>query len=108
MEILLNMLMSDLIFFRRAHQKTKTPKFYCKQNNACEITVKNRRRCQKCRYDLCLKIGMTPKAVLTEDQKKIRFKNAIKKKEVRSSQNISPEFIGNKWLLIEFPISMYT
>ena len=39
---------------------------------------------------------MTPKAVLTEDQKKIRFKNAIKKKEVRSSQNISPEFIGTK------------
>ena len=58
--------------------------------------MKNRRRCQKCRYDLCLKIGMTPKAVLTEDQKKIRFKNAIKKKEVRSSQNISPEFIGNR------------
>ena len=43
---------------------------------------------------MCLKIGMTPKAVLTEDQKKIRFRNAIKKKEVGSSQNISPEFIG--------------
>ena len=56
--------------------------------------MKNRRRCQKCRYELCLKIGMTPKAVLTEDQKKIRFRNAIKKKEVGSSQNISPEFIG--------------
>ena len=39
---------------------------------------------------------MTPKAVLTEDQKQIRFKNAIKKKEVRSSQNISPEFIGTR------------
>ena len=89
--------MSDLIFFfRRAHQKTKTPKFSCKQNNACEITVKTRRRCQKCRYEKCLKIGMTPKAVLTEDQKQIRFKNAIKKKEVRSSQNISPEFIGTR------------
>ena len=45
---------------------------------------------------MCLKIGMTPKAVLTEDQKKIRFRNAIKKKEVGSTQNISPEFIGKK------------
>ena len=45
-------------FFRRAHQKTKSPNFICKRNNTCEITVKTRRRCQKCRYTLCLKSGM--------------------------------------------------
>ena len=81
-------------FFRRAHQKTKAPQFVCKRMNSCEITVKTRRRCQKCRYDLCLKIGMKPEAVLTEDQRKVRFRNAIKKKEARNTQNISREFIG--------------
>ena len=44
-------------FFRRAHQKTKSPNFMCKRNDTCEVTVKTRRRCQKCRYLLCLKNG---------------------------------------------------
>eukprot|EP00093_Oithona_nana_P006513 06513.XXX_290934_291176_1 [CDS] Oithona nana genome sequencing. len=47
-------------FFRRAHQKTKHPDFFCKKGNACEVTVKTRRRCQKCRYVLALKAGMQP------------------------------------------------
>ena len=71
-------------FFRRAHQKTKHPDFFCKKGNACEVTVKTRRRCQKCRYVLALKAGMQPEAVLTEDQKKVRFRNAIEKKATKA------------------------
>jgi hypothetical protein len=36
-------------FFRRAHQDTKRPDFKCKKNGQCVVTVKTRRKCQKCR-----------------------------------------------------------
>lgn len=67
-------------FFRRAHQKTKNPDFKCKKRNQCEVTVKTRRKCQKCRYTLCLAVGMRPEAVLTDAQKKVRFRNTLKRK----------------------------
>ena len=37
--------------------------------------------------------GMKPEAVLTDDQRKVRFRNAIKKKASRETQNISREYI---------------
>eukprot|EP00095_Tigriopus_kingsejongensis_P003147 maker-scaffold662_size116868-snap-gene-0.16 protein:Tk03147 transcript:maker-scaffold662_size116868-snap-gene-0.16-mRNA-1 annotation:"achain thyroid hormone beta dna binding domain homodimer with inverted palindrome tre" len=69
-------------FFRRAHQGTKEPNFKCKRESRCDITEKTRRKCQKCRYDLCLKSGMDPSLVLDDDQKKVRFRNFLKKKLV--------------------------
>ena len=69
-------------FFRRAHQNTKRPNFECKSGGNCQITVKNRRKCQKCRYEKCVNIGMDPRWVLTSDQKKVRFRNYLKKKVV--------------------------
>ena len=36
---------------------------------------------------------MKPEAVLTDDQRKVRFRNAIKKKASRETQNISREYI---------------
>ena len=81
-------------FFRRAHQKTKHPEFVCKKSGTCDVGLKNRRKCQKCRYTRCLLNGMNPKAVLNEDQKKVRFRNSLKKKEARDSLNVSSrEFI---------------
>ena len=38
---------------------------------------------------MCLNVEMKPEAVLTEDQRKVRFRNAIKKKETRKTQNVS-------------------
>ncbi len=75
-------------FFRRAHQKTKTPAFTCKRGAAdgglgdgdgvvgsCAITVKTRRSCQRCRYDRCLAAGMRPEFVMSDEQKRARFRN---------------------------------
>jgi len=68
-------------FWRRSHQNSKNPEFQCKKNNLCTITVLNRRRCQKCRYERCLLAGMKPGAVLDTNQKKIRFRKLLKKQQ---------------------------
>ena len=78
-------------FFRRSHQsmqdkgftpdgKRKLPEFVCKKSGKCNVTPKTRRRCQKCRYDLCIKAGMQPEAVMTEDQVKVRFRKMFTKR----------------------------
>ena len=67
-------------FFRRAHAHTKTPSFVCKNQDQCEVTVKTKRSCQKCRYALCIGSGMKPELVLTKDQITSRFRKALKKK----------------------------
>ena len=68
-------------FWRRSHQKTRNPNFACKKGGNCVITIKTRRRCQKCRYNRCLQTGMNPDAVLDDDQKKIRFRKLLLKRQ---------------------------
>ena len=73
-------------FFRRAHNRgPEAPNYLCKQDGGCDITFKNRKKCQKCRYDKCVEVGMNPGLVLTQDQKKIRFRKMYEKKS-RSHQ----------------------
>ena len=36
-------------FFRRTYQASPQPQFFCRYDHKCTVTVKNRRRCQKCR-----------------------------------------------------------
>jgi hypothetical protein len=67
-------------FFRRAHSKARGPTYVCKKDSDCDITAKNRKKCQKCRYDKCLASGMNPVLVLNDDQKKVRFRKSIEKK----------------------------
>ena len=74
-------------FWRRSHQKSRNPNFVCKKGGDCVITVKTRRRCQKCRYNRCLMTGMSPEAVLDEDQKKIRFRKLLLKRQRMESNN---------------------
>eukprot|EP00095_Tigriopus_kingsejongensis_P005279 snap_masked-scaffold464_size163657-processed-gene-0.14 protein:Tk05279 transcript:snap_masked-scaffold464_size163657-processed-gene-0.14-mRNA-1 annotation:"ecdysone receptor a isoform" len=66
-------------FFRRANQASKKTVFQCKYEANCEITVKTRRKCQSCRYNLCLRAGMRPENVLTPDQKSVRFRKKRQK-----------------------------
>eukprot|EP00094_Tigriopus_californicus_P013670 TCALIF_13227-PA protein Name:"Similar to thrb Thyroid hormone receptor beta (Paralichthys olivaceus)" AED:0.35 eAED:0.38 QI:0/0/0/0.5/1/1/2/0/516 len=67
-------------FFRRAIQKDRDPKFVCKRGGKCEITLKTRKQCRKCRYEACLQNGMAPDAVLNSMQKKERFRKMIQKR----------------------------
>lgn len=68
----------------------RTPTFKCKKKEMCLITTANRRRCQRCRYNRCLKAGMKPDSVLTDDQKKIRFRKInLKKSMTKLGDNCS-------------------
>jgi len=63
-------------FFRRAvnWQNKNNRTFQCKFENKCEITIRNRKTCQSCRFQKCMTTGMNPSWVLSEDQRKKRFK----------------------------------
>lgn len=76
-------------FFRRAHQKTRDPKFVCKKGGNCEITVKNRRKCQKCRYELCVTAGMRPEAGKTNVNKDLISKKVKLEKENSAQEMLS-------------------
>eukprot|EP00095_Tigriopus_kingsejongensis_P011309 snap_masked-scaffold14_size734282-processed-gene-6.3 protein:Tk11309 transcript:snap_masked-scaffold14_size734282-processed-gene-6.3-mRNA-1 annotation:"hypothetical protein DAPPUDRAFT_8442" len=73
-------------FFRRAHQKTRTPQFTCLSGGSCEINVLTRKDCRKCRYDLCLKVGMRPQLVLDGSQKRRRFHGMILNRSLGSHE----------------------
>ena len=52
----------------------------------CVILPKTKHICKKCRYDKCLVIGMDPSLVLTDEEKRIRFKHFFKKKDELASK----------------------
>ncbi len=75
---------------------------------SCVITVSNRRRCQLCRYKRCLKAGMNPDAVLTEEERLLRFRFlffffwtncSFSKQQFFNATLIRPKFCLKKWLL---------
>jgi len=69
-------------FWRRCYQNaTVSPTFVCRKERACTIRATTRKNCKKCRHDRCLKAGMNPAAVLSDDQKKERFKKLLKRKQ---------------------------
>jgi len=70
-------------FFRRNTQREELP--VCKADGNCEVTHVDRKQCSACRYSKCIRIGMKPELVLTEDDKKKRFKKFLKKKESEAS-----------------------
>ena len=56
-------------FFRRSIQNGAAKQYVCRKGNNCQIMVKTRKNCQKCRIDKCLDAGMKISWVLTEDER---------------------------------------
>ncbi|KAK2152599.1 hypothetical protein LSH36_323g02024 [Paralvinella palmiformis] len=46
-------------FFRRMLKENLHQKFTCSSGNSCDITSSNRTFCKACRFNKCIKIGMT-------------------------------------------------
>jgi len=68
-------------FFRRSIQNKTAAAYACRRNKMCEINLKTRKNCQFCRYQKCLKVGMKPTWVLSEEERERRFR------KVRERQN---------------------
>ena len=71
-------------FFSRCNKSSKQPAFICTYQGSCIVSRENRRSCQKCRYAKCLESGMDPLAVLTDEEKRIRFRRLIQKSRQKS------------------------
>jgi len=61
-------------FFRRSLQNNTAAKYVCMRQSVCEMNIKTRKNCQYCRYMKCLAVGMNPSYVLSEDERKRRFR----------------------------------
>ncbi len=76
-----NTCLSCRAFFRRAVQKTRNPQFSCKSGGACAITEATRRACKSCRFDACLRAGMSPECVMKGAEVQQRFAKYIQRKK---------------------------
>jgi len=82
-------------FFRRSIQNKTAGTYVCKRSKTCDINIKTRRYCQYCRYMRCIAIGMDSKAVLSEEDRRRRFRKnreSREQEEHQSSANIVVDF----------------
>ncbi len=70
-------------FFRRIIQQKLKQELKCRGSPAgsCAVTPENRKKCKRCRFEQCLKMGMRPDAVLNESQYQRRFRKMISKQQ---------------------------
>lgn len=59
--------------------------YCCKAGGTCTMTKLTRSKCQKCRFETCLKAGMRPQCVLQPEEKQVRFRKKIKKEEATAA-----------------------
>ena len=90
-------------FFRRSTAMGKTKGFSCKRQNNCLINGSTRKQCKKCRYKKCIKIGMNPKLVLSEEEKANKYN---KKRTMQQYQCESSEEDNNANNVVSNPINI--
>ncbi|XP_076285480.1 hormone receptor-like in 38 isoform X3 [Lasioglossum baleicum] len=75
-------------FFKRTVQKGS--KYVCLAEKACPVDKRRRNRCQFCRYQKCLKVGMVKEVVRTDSLKGRRGRLPSKPKSPQESPPSSP------------------
>jgi len=88
-------------FFRRSVQAGCYDSYKCDQAGGCKITVTTRRKCQHCRYQLCLAAGMKAAWVLTEQERrhKLEAKSRIIKKPEEEFKKVSDNLLSEEDML---------
>ena len=55
-------------FFRRCYRQEIAQHLFCDNGGKCDVTLHNRTKCKKCRYDRCLWAGLQENRVLSESE----------------------------------------
>uniref|UniRef100_A0A3Q3QDQ1 Retinoic acid receptor RXR n=1 Tax=Monopterus albus TaxID=43700 RepID=A0A3Q3QDQ1_MONAL len=88
-------------FFKRTVRKDLT--YTCRDNKDCMVDKRQRNRCQYCRYQKCLAMGMKREAVQEERQR-----NKDREGEVESSSAVNEEMPVEKILEAEMAVEQKT
>ncbi|XP_035245100.1 nuclear receptor subfamily 4 group A member 1-like isoform X1 [Anguilla anguilla] len=75
-------------FFKRTVQKNA--KYVCLANKDCPVDKRRRNRCQFCRFQKCLAVGMVKEVVRTDSLKGRRGRLPSKPKNVQDSASATP------------------
>ncbi|XP_023660910.1 nuclear receptor subfamily 4immunitygroup A member 1 [Paramormyrops kingsleyae] len=75
-------------FFKRTVQKNA--KYVCLANKDCPVDKRRRNRCQFCRFQKCLAVGMVKEVVRTDSLKGRRGRLPSKPKNVNDSSSAAP------------------
>ncbi|KAK3856512.1 hypothetical protein Pcinc_037168 [Petrolisthes cinctipes] len=67
-------------FFRRAVHNDAHTNFSCPYDGFCVMNITSRKCCQFCRYKKCLSIGMEPRWVMSEEERKHRLRQRADKR----------------------------
>uniref|UniRef100_A0A915AWU2 Uncharacterized protein n=1 Tax=Parascaris univalens TaxID=6257 RepID=A0A915AWU2_PARUN len=73
-------------FFRRTVQKNM--EYSCHKDKACKVDRISRNRCQSCRFEKCLKAGMSKESVRQDRNRKRKAKDETREKELDETRNI--------------------
>jgi hypothetical protein len=60
-------------FFRRSVKENRWKDYKCLDSSQCNINKITRKFCRYCRYNKCLKIGMRPQWVLTDEEREKKY-----------------------------------
>jgi len=80
-------------FFRRSMKNAKM--FICSYSNQCSITKNNRRQCQACRLQKCVKIGMKKECIMSPDQIKLKKTLVLSNRIKRTAMYWTPLELTN-------------
>ncbi|PAV87671.1 hypothetical protein WR25_19096 [Diploscapter pachys] len=72
-------------FFRRSVQKGT--EYVCHKEGRCKVDRVTRNRCQACRFDKCIAVGMTKESVRQDKNKKRRTKEEERDNELSTTRN---------------------
>lgn len=69
-------------FFKRTVRKDLT--YACREDRNCMIDKRQRNRCQYCRYQKCLSMGMKREAVQVLDYKRSRYRHKVLERAIHA------------------------
>ncbi|XP_059899853.1 retinoic acid receptor RXR-beta-A isoform X1 [Gadus macrocephalus] len=96
-------------FFKRTVRKDLS--YTCRDNKECLVDKRQRNRCQYCRYQKCLAMGMKREVVQDERQRSVqeeRQRNKEREGEVESSSGVNEEMPVEKILEAEMAVEQKT